>query len=199
MCGIIGYVGPRASKPLLVAGPRAARVPRLRLGRARPARGRRPRLRPRRRQPPEPEAHGRRQRLRSRRPGSATPAGRRTGPSARRTPTRSPAATDHKVAIVLNGIVENYRELKESLQADGHRFSSETDAEVVVHLIERHYDGRPRRRGARRLRAARGALRLRRDPPRPPGPARRRAAPVPARGRASAKARRSSPPRSPRS
>ena len=48
---------------------------------------------------------------------------------------------DHKVAIVLNGIVENYRELKESLQADGHRFSSETDAEVVVHLIERHYEG----------------------------------------------------------
>ena len=31
--------------------------------------------------------------------------------------------------------------MKESLQADGHRFSSETDAEVVVHLIERHYEG----------------------------------------------------------
>jgi glucosamine--fructose-6-phosphate aminotransferase (isomerizing) len=48
---------------------------------------------------------------------------------------------DHEVAIVLNGIVENYRELKESLQADGHRFNSETDAEVVVHLIEQAYDG----------------------------------------------------------
>jgi glutamine---fructose-6-phosphate transaminase (isomerizing) len=46
-----------------------------------------------------------------------------------------------KLALVLNGIVENYRELKESLEADGHRFSSETDAEVVAHLIERHYDG----------------------------------------------------------
>src|SRR5207244_5898679 len=32
-------------------------------------------------------------------------------------------------------------ELKESLAADGHVFSSETDAEVVVHLVERHYDG----------------------------------------------------------
>ena len=42
---------------------------------------------------------------------------------------------------MLNGIVENYRELKESLEADGHRFSSETDAEVVVHLVERNYDG----------------------------------------------------------
>jgi glucosamine--fructose-6-phosphate aminotransferase (isomerizing) len=48
---------------------------------------------------------------------------------------------EHKVAVVLNGIVENFRELKASLQEDGHEFSSETDAEVVVHLIERHYEG----------------------------------------------------------
>jgi glutamine---fructose-6-phosphate transaminase (isomerizing) len=48
---------------------------------------------------------------------------------------------DDEVAIVLNGIVENFRELKESLEQDGHAFSSETDAEVVVHLIERHYTG----------------------------------------------------------
>jgi glutamine---fructose-6-phosphate transaminase (isomerizing) len=46
-----------------------------------------------------------------------------------------------KLAIVLNGIIENYRELKEQLEADGHRFTSETDAEVVVHLLERAYDG----------------------------------------------------------
>ena len=46
-----------------------------------------------------------------------------------------------KLAIVLNGIVENYRELKEQLEADGHTFTSETDAEVVVHLLEREYDG----------------------------------------------------------
>jgi glutamine---fructose-6-phosphate transaminase (isomerizing) len=48
---------------------------------------------------------------------------------------------DGRLAIVLNGIVENYRELKESLVADGHTFSSQTDAEVVTHLVERHYDG----------------------------------------------------------
>jgi glutamine---fructose-6-phosphate transaminase (isomerizing) len=48
---------------------------------------------------------------------------------------------DDEVSIVLNGIVENFRELKDSLEADGHAFSSETDAEVVVHLIERHYTG----------------------------------------------------------
>ena len=46
-----------------------------------------------------------------------------------------------RLAIVLNGIVENYRELKESLEADGHTFKSETDAEVVVHLVEQNYAG----------------------------------------------------------
>ncbi len=46
-----------------------------------------------------------------------------------------------KLSIVLNGIVENYRELRESLTAEGHTFTSETDAETVTHLIERHYDG----------------------------------------------------------
>jgi glutamine---fructose-6-phosphate transaminase (isomerizing) len=46
-----------------------------------------------------------------------------------------------KLAIVLNGIVENYRELKGSLESEGHTFRTETDAEVVVHLIERHYKG----------------------------------------------------------
>ncbi|MDQ3122413.1 MAG: glutamine--fructose-6-phosphate transaminase (isomerizing), partial [Actinomycetota bacterium] len=45
------------------------------------------------------------------------------------------------VSIVLNGIVENYRELHASLAAEGHTFTSETDAETVTHLVERHYDG----------------------------------------------------------
>ena len=41
-----------------------------------------------------------------------------------------------RVAIVHNGIVENYRELKEELLLKGHIFSSETDTEVIAHLIE---------------------------------------------------------------
>jgi glutamine---fructose-6-phosphate transaminase (isomerizing) len=48
---------------------------------------------------------------------------------------------ERELAVVLNGIVENYRELKDSLLADGHKFRSETDAEVVIHLVERHYEG----------------------------------------------------------
>jgi glucosamine--fructose-6-phosphate aminotransferase (isomerizing) len=46
-----------------------------------------------------------------------------------------------KLSIVLNGIVENYRELRDRLTAEGHHFSSETDAETVTHLIEAHYEG----------------------------------------------------------
>jgi glucosamine--fructose-6-phosphate aminotransferase (isomerizing) len=46
-----------------------------------------------------------------------------------------------EIAIVLNGIVENFRELRESLLGEGHEFASETDAEVVAHLLERHYGG----------------------------------------------------------
>src|SRR3982751_6661471 len=44
-----------------------------------------------------------------------------------------------KIAIVLNGIVENYRELRDQLRANGHTFRSETDAEVVAHLLEDEY------------------------------------------------------------
>jgi glucosamine--fructose-6-phosphate aminotransferase (isomerizing) len=43
-----------------------------------------------------------------------------------------------KVVIVHNGIVENYLELKEELEAEGAKFNSETDTETIVHLIERN-------------------------------------------------------------
>ncbi len=46
-----------------------------------------------------------------------------------------------EVAIVLNGIVENYRELRDRLREAGHVFRSETDAETVTHLVEEHYAG----------------------------------------------------------
>jgi glucosamine--fructose-6-phosphate aminotransferase (isomerizing) len=45
-----------------------------------------------------------------------------------------PHATD-KVAVVHNGIIENFRELREELQKKGHKFSTETDTEVVAHLV----------------------------------------------------------------
>src|SRR6478752_5794002 len=51
------------------------------------------------------------------------------------------ACDDRKLAIVLNGIVENYRELREELVAAGHTYTSETDAETIVHLLEDAYEG----------------------------------------------------------
>ncbi|RLG11323.1 glutamine--fructose-6-phosphate aminotransferase, partial [Candidatus Pacearchaeota archaeon] len=46
----------------------------------------------------------------------------------------------NKIALVHNGIIENYQELKKSLIQKGHKFASETDTEVIVHLIEEFYN-----------------------------------------------------------
>src|SRR5436305_6337896 len=51
------------------------------------------------------------------------------------------ACDDSQLAIVLNGIVENYRELRDELVARGHTLTSETDAEAVSHLLEEAYEG----------------------------------------------------------
>src|SRR3989441_7745158 len=48
------------------------------------------------------------------------------------------------LVVVHNGILENYLEIKERLQAQGHTFKSETDTEVIAHLIEHHLKTTPR-------------------------------------------------------
>ncbi|MGA8912947.1 MAG: glutamine--fructose-6-phosphate transaminase (isomerizing) [Nitrososphaeraceae archaeon] len=49
------------------------------------------------------------------------------------------SACTNDIAVVHNGIIENYGELKEELILHGHRFKSQTDSEVIAHLLEAHY------------------------------------------------------------
>ena len=45
------------------------------------------------------------------------------------------------IAVVHNGVVSNFKELRDQLTSEGHNFVSETDTEVISHLIEKYYDG----------------------------------------------------------
>jgi glucosamine--fructose-6-phosphate aminotransferase (isomerizing) len=46
----------------------------------------------------------------------------------------------NRIAVVHNGIIENYKELRSKLEEEGHRFTSNTDTEVIPHLIEKYTD-----------------------------------------------------------
>ena len=47
---------------------------------------------------------------------------------------------ENAIAVVHNGIIENHTELKEKLMSEGHTFKSETDTEVIPHLIQKYMD-----------------------------------------------------------
>jgi glutamine---fructose-6-phosphate transaminase (isomerizing) len=140
MCGIIGYVGPRRAKPLLIHG-----LERLEYrgydsaGLAMLEDGGLDYLR----------AVGNLKNLKqvAKRNGSQSSTGlghtrwATHGKVSEQNAHPLTGCDEHKVAVVLNGIVENFRELRLSLEKKGHEFTTETDAEVVVHLIEENYDG----------------------------------------------------------
>ena len=79
---------------------------------------------------------------------AASPLGGSIGIGHTRWATHGPAITANahphrgeRVAVVHNGIIENFKELKESLIADGISFSSDTDTEVIAHLFSKNLNG----------------------------------------------------------
>ena len=52
-------------------------------------------------------------------------------------------AGDKRVVVVHNGIIENFQEIKDKLQKDGVEFISQTDTEVLAHLLDKYYNGNP--------------------------------------------------------
>jgi glucosamine--fructose-6-phosphate aminotransferase (isomerizing) len=140
MCGIIGYVGPRAAKPLLIQG--LERLEYRGYDSAGLALLEDDGL-------DYVRAVGNLKKLKQAAKGNGSASSTGLGHTRWATHGRVSEQNAHpltgcngdEIAVVLNGIVENYRELKESLEREGHTFSSETDAEVVIHLVERHYDG----------------------------------------------------------
>ncbi len=136
MCGIVGYVGPAEAAPILLDGLRrleyrgydsaglalgnngsleirkaVGRIQNLAAVRLRPSRPRHPRHQP------HPLGHPRR-------------GDRRKCPPAHR-PERTHV-------LVHNGVIENYQKFREELEREGHVFQSETDTEVLAHLIGKY-------------------------------------------------------------
>jgi glucosamine--fructose-6-phosphate aminotransferase (isomerizing) len=140
MCGIVGYVGPRDAAPILIEGLRrleyrgydSAGIAVV---------------------TPDGEVFiekkaGKLSNLTDQLNGSA-PSGHpgightRWATHGRPNDTNAHPHTDcsGNLALIHNGIIENYAEIKRRLEPLGHRFTSETDTEVLVHLIESHYTG----------------------------------------------------------
>ncbi len=88
-----------------------------------------------------------------------------------------------RIAVVHNGIIENYAELREELAASGHILRSETDTEAIAHLIEAYFEGDLTAAVAARAQGPARQLRARGRPPRPAGRGHRRAQGLPAHHR----------------
>ena len=87
---------------------------------------------------------------------SATPAGPPTAPRPRRTPIPTPTSPA-RIALIHNGIIENAGAIRKALEQRGHTFKSETDTEVLAHLVGEYYQGNLEEAVAAALREVEGA------------------------------------------
>jgi glucosamine--fructose-6-phosphate aminotransferase (isomerizing) len=170
MCGIVAAVAARNIVPVLIEGPDEAGVPRLRLGRPGLLNPTLTRLR----------SVGRVAELAAQAEGQVAHHGiAHTRWATHGVPSERNAHphVSAGLAVVHNGIIENYAELKQELMAAGYAFTSDTDTEVIAHLIRHTSNRRPTcsrpcawpRRADRRLcdrRAAGVGRPHRRRPPR---------------------------------
>jgi glucosamine--fructose-6-phosphate aminotransferase (isomerizing) len=134
MCGIVGYIGRREAGPFLVEGLRRLEYRGYDSAGAAFLLGNRVVLE---------KARGRVSDLAERLIGAGR--GATTGIGHTRWATHGRPSDDNahphadctaRLAVVHNGIIENYRELRDQLAAGGHRFASETDTEILAHLVE---------------------------------------------------------------
>ncbi|MBI3821398.1 MAG: glutamine--fructose-6-phosphate transaminase (isomerizing) [Planctomycetes bacterium] len=139
MCGIVGYIGQREAEPILVEGLRRLEYrgydsagiatltgPHLHL---RKRAGRIADLAKFLGEKPAPGCHG----ISHTRWATHGPASDRNA--------HPHLSSDGSIAVVHNGVIENYSALKRQLQSEGITFHSDTDTEVIAHLIEQHYQG----------------------------------------------------------
>jgi glucosamine--fructose-6-phosphate aminotransferase (isomerizing) len=139
MCGIIGYVGYREAEPVLIEGLRRLEYRGYDSAGVATLRGSHLHVRKRAGRIADLAAHLTQQ-----------PAPGRVGIGHTRWATHG-APTDRnahphvggsgRIVIVHNGVIENYGTLKEELQQQGVVFHSDTDTEVIAHLLDRHFDG----------------------------------------------------------
>ncbi len=149
MCGIVGYIGPQDAPPIVLEGLRrleyrgydSAGIACINAGRIdiRRAEGKLSRL----------------EELLRNEPLAGTPGIGHTRWATHGRPSETNAHPHRagRFVVVHNGIIENYLELKSRLREQGHTFSSETDTEIIAHLIEQHA-----KQGADFEAAVRGAL-----------------------------------------
>ncbi len=158
MCGIVGYVGPKDCSEVLVSALRkleyrgydSAGIAVFEDGRIKVA-----------------KEKGRLDDLQAKMEAEGVPSGH-VGVGHTRWATHGvPSATNShphaggdKVTLVHNGIIENYKELKEHLVSQGRTFVSETDTEVVAQLLDYNYEGDPVKAIAKTLAQVEGSFAL---------------------------------------